>query len=86
MKKQKIHREPKPKKLGRHEQLSIDIMRDNAHNSSVVITSRQRVLQCEAEEIERGVIGLKAALTRIRERRAVVHAHLRGLAAVMEKR
>lgn len=72
--------------MGRFEQLANDVMHEHAHQSSAVIMSRQHVAQCEAEEIERGIIQIKVDLARLRERRNIVLAHLRGYSMVIEKR
>jgi hypothetical protein len=57
-----------------------------AHQHTVTINSRRRVLEFEANEVERAVVALSSALSNQKRRRNQIAATLRGLASVVEKR
>lgn len=73
----------RPSKL---DNLSVSVAQDWAHQNSIVINSRRRVLQFEAEEMDKSIVALTAALANAKERRAKLEAMLNGLAAVLAKR
>ena len=56
------------------------------HQNSAVIASRMRVVQCEADELEKSEMMLRASLDRIKARRRNVGAILVGLQAVLSTR
>lgn len=74
------------KKPTRLDHLASSVARDWAHQNSVVVHSRMRVLQFEGEEVDKSIVALAAALATAKERRKKIDAMLRGLAAVVEKR
>lgn len=76
-------RTPRPSKF---DQIAEAISRDYAHQNSLVVQSRVRVLRCELDEIDLSVNNLTAALANARDRRAKVEAQIRGLTAVVAKR
>lgn len=71
---------------GKLDHLTASVAQDYAHHNSVTIHSRRRVLQFEAEETDKNIVALAAALVSLRERRAKLEAMLKGLTAVIEKR
>lgn len=76
-----VHR--RPTKL---EQLSDAIAQDFAHANSVVVGSKRRILQFEAQETDRSIIALQSALVDMKERRAKLEAMIAGLSSVIAKR
>ena len=76
----------KQKRPSKHDHLAASIAQDWAHQNSVVIHSRVRVLRFEAEEVDKSIVALAAALANAKERRAKLEAMLNGLASVIEKR
>jgi hypothetical protein len=74
---------PRPSKFDR---LSESVAQDWAHANTAVINSRRRVLQFEAEEVDKSIVALAAATAAARERRARIDATLAGLATVVGKR
>ena len=81
--------EPKAPRLPRptrQDELAKRIECEWAHQNTVVIASRQRVLQFEAEEVDKAIAALQGALVNMRDRRTVIDATLRGLAAVVARR
>lgn len=77
---------PVVKKPSKLDALAEATRQDYSHASSAVVGSRRTVLTCEAEEIDKAIIGLQAALARARERRARVQAIIVGLGIVLERR
>lgn len=73
----------KPSKL---DHLATSVAQDWAHANSYTINSRRRVLQFEADETDKSIVALGAALANMKDRRAKIEATLRGLAVVIEKR
>jgi predicted nucleic acid-binding Zn-ribbon protein len=61
-------------------------MDEYRHANTTVINSRRRVLEFEAEEVEKSIFALSASLGTMRERRAKISAQLAGLEAVVAKR
>lgn len=68
------------------DQLTASIAQDFAHQNSYTINSRKRVLEFEAEEIEKAIVAMTGSLASIRARQAKVRAMLRGLEAIIAKR
>ena len=66
--------------------LAESVAQNYAHQHSVTINSRRRVLEFEMNETERAIVALSSALSNQRRRRNVVSASLKGLASVIEKR
>ncbi len=59
---------------------------DFAHQHTVTINSRRRVLEFEGNETDRAIVALTSALENQRHRRKMIDAQLRGLAIVVGKR
>lgn len=57
-----------------------------AHQHTVTVNSRRRVLQFEGSEVDRAIVALSASLATRRRRRREIDAELRGLASVVAKR
>jgi hypothetical protein len=56
------------------------------HLHSETIHSEARILQVQAEEAERAIIALTAALNAMKDKLARIEAQQRGLASVIERR
>lgn len=74
------------KKPGKMDRLAAMAAQDFAHQHTVTINSRRRVLQFEATEVDRAIVAMSAALANQRARRARIEAVLVGLTSVVEKR
>ena len=57
-----------------------------AHQHTVTVNSRRRVLEFEGHETDRAIVALSAALANQKRRRKVIDATLKGLAQVVGKR
>lgn len=57
-----------------------------AHQHTVTINSKRRVLEFEANEVDRAIIALTAALANQRRRKNIIAATLRGLESIVGKR
>lgn len=82
-KKQKRVRERVPSSL---EALTTSTENTFAHQHTVTVNSRRRVLEFEGSEIDRAVVALTASLANRRRQRREIDAQLRGLASVVAKR
>lgn len=80
------HQPAKAPRLSKFDRLTASVAQDYAHQHTVTINSRRRVLEFEVAEVERSIVALTATLADQRERRARIEAMLRGLATVVEKR
>jgi len=68
-------------------QIVIDsTMRTFAHQNTVVIDSRRRVVQCDKDETEVAIMKLSSALMTARARLKTLEATLEGMDAVVAKR
>ena len=79
-------RQARVRKPTRLEALTTSVSQDFAHQHTVTINSRRRVLQFEATEVDRAIVALSADLANQRDRRSRIEATLQGLAAVVAKR
>ncbi|MCR4300856.1 MAG: hypothetical protein NUV51_04535 [Sulfuricaulis sp.] len=86
MKKQHARKASRPSRPSRLDALTATVAQDWAHANTATINARQRVLQFEAEELDKSIVALAGAQANARERRAKIEAMLAGLAAVVEKR
>ena len=86
MKRKKVEREERARRLSKQDELAARVEREWAHQNSAVIASRQRVLQFEAEETDKSIAALTAAVINLKERRRVIDATLQGLATVVARR
>lgn len=66
--------------------LADSVAQDWAHQHTVTINSRRRVLEFEANEVDRAIVALGAALSDQKRRKTTIEATLRGLTAVVAKR
>lgn len=73
----------RPTKL---EELAKAVEQDYAHQNTIVINGRRRVLQCEAEEADKSIVAMTAAMANLKERRAKLQAMIAGLGAIVAKR
>lgn len=73
-------------KTMKHARLSQSANRQFAHANTAVIQSRLRVLQVEAEEIDKSILAMQSALAMLKARRLNVEAFIAGLDAVTELR
>jgi hypothetical protein len=76
----------KAPRMTKSDRLSEAVARDWAHANSAVINSRVRVLQFEAEEVDKSLAALQATVLQVRERRAAIEATLTGLGQVLARR
>lgn len=76
----------KPKRPTKLEHLAMTTELDWRHQNSVVVQSRIRVLQFEADEMDKSIVALAAALASAKERRAKVDAMIAGLTSVVARR
>ncbi len=74
------------KKPTKFETLAASVAQGYAHQHTVTINSRRRVLEFEASEVDRAIVALSAALANQKWRRATIDAMLSGLATVVGKR
>lgn len=75
----------------KHKKVKLDAIAESAaqmyaHQHTVTVNSRRRVLEFEANEVERAIVALSASLSNQKRRRNQIVAMLRGLASVVEKR
>jgi hypothetical protein len=68
------------------DKLALSVAQDFAHANSATINSRRRVLQFEAEEIDKSLVALAATVTNLKARRAKIASMLAGLAEVIGRR
>lgn len=73
------------KKASKRE-LSESVAQDYAHQHTLTINSRRRVLEFEQNEVDRAIVMLQASLSNQRRRKSTIEATLRGLATVVGKR
>lgn len=76
----------KQKRPTKFDALATSIAQSYAHEHTITINSRRRVLEFEGSEVDRAVVALASALANKRNRRREIDATLRGLALVVEKR
>ena len=74
------------KRLSPLEALTTSTAQSFAHQNSVAIHSRRRVLEFEESEVDRAIAMLSAELSNQRRRKGVIGATLRGLTSVIERR
>jgi len=74
------------KKLTARQILVDSTMRTYAHQNTIVIDSRRRVVQCEYDETERAVTQLSAAVASAKARLKTLEAQLAGIDAMVAKR
>lgn len=82
----KIKTEPKPKAFTPLEMLALETAHQFAHQNSAVVMSKMRMLRCEAEETDKSITALDAALRDKKELRKRVEAQLTALSVVLAKR
>lgn len=68
------------------EALVTETVNHSRHLHSETIHSQSRILQVEAEEAERSIIALTAALNAMKDKLARIEAQQRALATVIERR
>jgi hypothetical protein len=73
-------------KKSKYDSLAESVAQNYAHQHTVTINSRRRVLEFEGEETDRAIIALSSSLAHKRNQRKRIDAALRGLASVVEKR
>lgn len=73
-------------KRSKLDSLTESAAQDYAHQNTATINSRRRVLECEADEVERAITALTAAISHQRRRKNVIAATIKGLASVVAKR
>ena len=86
MKKKKKKKKKKQTRLSVLEQLTASVAQDYAHQHTVTINSRRRVLEFEGSETDRAIVALSASLANQKRRRREIVAALTGLAVVVGKR
>ena len=74
------------KQLSKFEEINRCTQHDNMHLHSATILARRRVLLFKAEETEKVIVALKAALTTAQEEKQVLAAEVQGLSMVLESR
>lgn len=81
----KTRRKP-TRRVTKFDALAASAAQSFAHQHTVTVNSRRRVLEFEGSETDRAIIALSSALANKRNRRKEIDAMLRGLEAVVNKR
>ena len=74
------------KRPSKFDALTTSVAQSYAHQHTVTINSRRRVLEFEGTETDRAIVALSSSLADKRRRRQEIDAALRGLALVVGKR
>jgi len=74
------------KRPTKYDVLANSIAQVYAHANTSVIASKRRVLEFEAEEVDKSIVALTATLTDAKERRNKLWAQITGLSAVINRR
>ncbi|MES2360066.1 MAG: hypothetical protein V4529_17125 [Gemmatimonadota bacterium] len=75
-----------PKKNQPKQALADSVAQDWAHQHTVTINSKRRVLEFEASEVEGAIAALSTDLANQRRKKATLEAMIRGLTSVVAKR
>lgn len=76
----------RPRRATRFDALAKSMAQSYAHQHTVTVNSKRRILEFEGAETDRAIVALTSALANRRTRRREIDAALLGLTSVVAKR